>query len=51
MTWEDIVKEETSSLTVKRKVRRLLKILNSDIDDSAKVNQAKGYLNSYMKEL
>ena len=51
MSWEDIVKEETSSLTVKRKLKRLLKILNSDIDDSAKVNQAKGYLNSYMKEL
>ncbi len=51
MSWEDIVKEETSSFRVKRKLKTLLKILNSDIDDSAKVNQAKGYLNSYIKEL
>ena len=51
MSWEDIIKEDISSLTVKRKLKRLLKILNNNIDNSAKVNQAKGYLNSYMKEL
>ena len=49
MSWEDSIRKESSFYT-KRKLRKLLEILESDMDDFSKVAQAKGFIESMLKE-
>ena len=48
MNWEETIKKESKSYT-KRKLRRLLEILESDMDDFSKLNQAKGFVQGMLK--
>jgi len=47
MSWEDILKDRN----IKSHLEALLKILNSDYDDFAKVNQAIGYVEGMLKRM
>lgn len=50
MSWEDSIKKESKFYT-KRKLKRLLNILESDMDDFSKINTAIGFVNGMIKQI
>lgn len=48
--WENTIRKESSFYT-KRKLRKLLEILYSDMDSDDKVAQAKGFVESMLKQM
>ena len=50
MSWEDTIKKE-SKFDTKRKLKDLLKILESDMDDFSKVGYAKGFVEGMLTKM
>lgn len=50
MSWEDSIRKESKFYT-KRKLKRLLDILESDTDDFSKINTAIGFVNGMIKQI
>ena len=50
MSWENKIRKESSFYT-KRKLRKLLDILNSDMEPTSKVAQAQGFIESMLRRI
>jgi len=50
MSWENTIKKESEFYT-KRNLRKLLEILESDMEDFSKVNQSIGFVRSMLKQI
>ena len=55
MSWEDTIKKESKLpahiFDTKRKLKDLLKILESDMDDFSKVGYAKGFVEGMLTKM
>ena len=49
MSWENKIRKESSFYT-KRRLRKLLDILNSDMEPTSKVAQAQGFIENMLRE-
>jgi len=50
MSWENTIKKESKFYT-KRKLRKLLEILESDMEDFSKINQSIGFVEGMLKQI